>query len=100
MTECAAVESVDRRDTARNDATIHEQYQNVIDAVAMQALRRGTPLFARPRFDPELVRLDMPRRRRRFERVEQRAAESEDRRHARSGADGGFDWLKPAGDAA
>ena len=82
------LETMDGRRAAGDVLPTDQQHQHVVDAVAVDALRRRPAGVAAARLDPELVHLDVPVLRSR-EPLEQRAAARQDRRHRRAGADRG-----------
>ena len=79
MSKPLAVQSVNGRDAAGNVAAVDEKHEHIVDAVAVQPLRRWTPLLAGPRFDAELMDFDSATpatRRRGFQRASGRIRES------------------------
>src|SRR5205814_8024370 len=98
--ELAAVQSVNGSGAAGDVPSLDEQHQHIVDTVAVQTLGSGTSLHTRPRLDPELVNLDLPRGRFRCKIAEQRPAALENRPHRRAPAGLGRDWREPASDAA
>ena len=62
VAERPAIEGVDIGDAAPDVAPVDQEHQHVVDAVAMDALRRRQPPLASARFDSELMRLDAPGR--------------------------------------
>ena len=90
---------MDARLARRNVDPAHHQYQHPIDAVLMHSLRRRLAGLAELGGDAELMRLDVPGRRR-GQLVEQRVAGAQNGLKRRAVGDLGLDRVEPAGDAA
>jgi hypothetical protein len=80
--ERRAVVVVDRRRAADDVLAAGEEDEDEVDAVAVDALRRRVAWRVRTRFDPELVRLDVPCPDGRREAAEEAIAEAQDRQQA------------------
>ena len=94
-----AVEIIDLRAAVDDVLAVDHEHQHEIDAVAMDAFRRGLALGGQFRVDAELVRLDMPMGVWR-QASENAAAEAQDRGHRRAAQNMGLDRLVMARDAA